>query len=101
MTTGAHMPMPVAPPGVIAQITGNDLLARLDEHASILSRIERTVDAQPERIETALTLARDNSARLAKLEQWRSYLIGIATVVVLLMTSGILAALITATRRGG
>lgn len=101
MSTQPQTMASAAAPGIIAQITGNDLLVRLDQHASILARIEHTIGAQPEQIEAARKLATDNAARLAKLEQWRSYLTGIATVVVLLMTSGIIAALITATRRHG
>lgn len=85
--------------GVIAQITGDDLLARLDKHAELLAQIKYTVDGTPAQIEGLRTQVATNAIRVGKLEQWRWFLTGIGTVVALLMTSGIIAALITATHR--
>lgn len=85
--------------GIVAQVTGADLLSRLDTHAATLARIEQEVKGTPAQIEAVHTLATDNATRVARLEQWRAFMTGIATVIVLLLSSGVAVALITAARR--
>lgn len=87
------------PAQVVATVTGNDLLSRLDSHAGTLARIEQSVNAIPGELATL----RDHDARtierVAVLERWRAFWIGVTSVVTLLLTSGVVAALLAAVRR--
>lgn len=84
MTTN---PPPVQ--SVIATVTGNDLLARLDSISTSVAHLTAKIDDIP------LTL-HDHEGRIRLLEQWRWKGAGIAAVVSGLMSSGIVAAIVTA-----
>lgn len=87
------------PQTVVATVSGNDLLMQLTNQASTLARIETRVDNLPATIEAVRVQSERNTEAIGQLMQWRSFWIGVTTVVTLLLTSGVVAAIIAATRR--
>jgi len=88
-----------APQHVVATVTGNDLLARLDTYASTLAKIETKVDNIPGDIAALHMQVERHSVELDRLARWRAQWTGALTVLSLLLSSGVAAAIITAVRR--
>lgn len=85
---------------VVAQVSGNDLLQRLDTHAASLARIEVKVDTIPAEIARLDASDRRHTEAIAELQRWRSLWVGVTSVVTVILGSGLVAALITALHHG-
>jgi hypothetical protein len=99
MTTAPPVSAAVVP-GVVATVSGNDLLTRLDTLATGQARIEAALSNVPQQIADLRAHDERLAARLDVLERWRAFWTGATAVVVLLLTSGVVAALLTALHRG-
>lgn len=83
----------------IARVTGDDLLKSLGTVTEKLAKIEYAVDNFPGRIESLTARVERNTEDLANMKQWRSFWVGVTSVIALLLTSGVIAAIITAVHR--
>lgn len=93
MTT---QPIQPTTPAVIATVSGNDLLARLDNVSTGLAKIEAKVDTIPAHIAALEQKAEANRAAIIELQRWRSFWTGVSSLAAFLLTGGIVTALITA-----
>jgi len=85
------MTMSQVPQPIIATVTGNDLLARLDSISTNVAHLTAKLDDIPSTLH-------DHEGRLRLLEQWRWRGAGIAAVVSSLLSSGIVTAIISIRR---
>lgn len=99
MTTTAQTGQPAIAQPLVAMVSGNDLLAQFNRQAETLARVETKVDGIPGQVAALQTRVDANHEAIAELKQWRAYAQGIAAVVVLLMTSGVIAAIVTSLHR--
>lgn len=87
------------PQTVVATVSGNDLLTQLASQASTLARIETRVDNLPAVIEAVRLQGERNTEAIGQLMQWRSFWVGATAVITLLLTSGVVGAILAATHR--
>lgn len=84
---------------VVATVSGNDLLTQLSGQASTLARIETRLDGVPISIEAVRLQGEHNAEAIAKLTQWRSFWVGVTSAVSFLLGSGVVTAIVIASRR--
>lgn len=84
---------------MVAMVSGADLLAQFNRQAETLARVETKVDGIPAELAVHRQQLEALTGRIARLEQWRAFATGAAAVVVLLLTSGVVAALIGVAHR--
>lgn len=99
MTVGPQAVTAVPAGTVIATVTGDALLARLDNLANQQGKIEAHVAG----ISPAMTVMQQqldiSRADIVALKQRAAFLAGIGSVVTLLLTSGVVVAVISALHR--
>jgi len=87
------------PQHIVATVTGNDLLQRLDSVSSSLAKIETKVDSFPTEMAASKIDTAQLQIRVSKLENWKSWQMGIMTTMSLLLTSGVITALFQSVRK--
>lgn len=91
------MPQVQPQPGQpVFMVPGGELVNSINELTKVVVRVETQVTGFPQQISELHAQVAQNTAAIAELKQWRSFVLGIGAVIVLLLTSGTVAALITA-----
>lgn len=93
----------VAPPPqhsqgmVVAMVTGQDLLAQFNHLSESQARIESKVDGIPRQVTELAGQTATNTRDISEVRQRLAFMAGIGTVVALLLSSGLVVALLTHT----
>lgn len=99
MTAAPQTAAPVPGQPMVAMVSGADLLAQFNRQAETLARVETKVDGIPAELANHRAQLESQDRRLSKIEQWRAFATGAASLAVLLLTSGVVAALIGVAHR--
>ena len=88
-----------APPGVVAMVTGEALLQRLDQLSTRLGQVESNTSQVPNTLLQFQQEQAKQGERISALERWRSFWTGAATLATLLLTGGVVVAIVTAVHK--
>jgi len=87
-------PPPAPQPTVVAMVTGQDLLSQFNHLAESQARIEVKVDGIPVQVAELATTTARHSRDIADLRQKWAFMAGVGTVIALLLSSGVVVALL-------
>lgn len=94
----AQPPMQQSP--IIATVTGDDLLKRLDSVSEKLGDLIGKVDNIPHKIDSIETVQKDHEGRIRVLESWRWKGAGVASVLSAGITGTIVAIIVRTLGKG-
>lgn len=80
---------------VVAMVTGQDLLAQFNHLSESQARIESKVDGIPRQVTELAAQAAANAQGLSEVRQRLAFMAGVGTVVALLLSSGLVVALLS------
>lgn len=83
---------------VVAMVTGQDLLAQFNHLSESQARIESKVDGIPRQVTELAAQTAANTQGLSELRQRWAFMAGIGSTVALLLSSGLVVALVAALR---